>query len=231
MDKQRRHAGAGGSRSLSQLDQKRRFETSQNKDGSWGYHYKYSGGEGGTPAMNCVALLGLAIGHGLANDAAEKTKPLILQPAEAAALVLGAPSPMTLVLALERSRQERTAREKARQETKDPKILNGFVALDKFIGNPTGKLQNLPIGNLYFLWSVERVAVLYNLKKLGQKDWYLWGAELLVANQHADGHWQDGGYHGASSTIDTCLALLFLKQANCTPPTWPARPCRSTPTS
>jgi hypothetical protein len=191
----------------------RRFETSQNLDGSWGYDYKFDGGLTGSPAMNCVGLLGLAIGHGLAYDKAEMSKTIALQPREVAALVMS-PSPFMLGQILDRDFQARLARDKARRETKDPKILTGFVALDKHIGQPTGKLENLPKANLYFLWSVERVAVLYNLKKLGKKDWYLWGAEVLVANQNADGHWQDGGYHGASSTADTCLALLFLKRAN-----------------
>jgi hypothetical protein len=68
--------------------------------------------------------------------------------------------------------------------------------------------------NLYFLWSVERVGVLYNLATIGTKDWYRWGAEILVANQQQAGHWDKGGYHGADPTIDTCLALLFLKRAN-----------------
>jgi hypothetical protein len=170
----------------------RRFNTSQNVDGSWGYDYSNGGGATGKPAMNCVGLLGLAIGHGLASDEAEKKKALAPQLPD----------------------QDGLDQDNAPREIKDPKILTGFVALDKFIGEPTGRLENLPKANLYFLWSVERVAVLYNLKMLGKKDWYLWGAEILVANQNADGHWQDGGYHGASNTIDTCLALLFLKRAN-----------------
>jgi hypothetical protein len=75
-------------------------------------------------------------------------------------------------------------------------------------------MNGLPPVNLYFLWSVERVAVLYNLPTIGDKDWYRWGAEKLVANQGPLGNWDKGGYHGASPVIDTCLALLFLKRAN-----------------
>src|SRR5207302_534180 len=41
-----------------------------------------------------------------------------------------------------------------------------------------------------------------------------WGAEILVANQAENGNWDKGGYHGAKPTLDTCLALLFLKRAN-----------------
>jgi len=68
--------------------------------------------------------------------------------------------------------------------------------------------------NLYFLWSLERVAVLYNLPTIGDKDWYRWGAQVLVGNQGNKGNWTNGGYVGSTSIIDTCMALLFLKRAN-----------------
>jgi len=97
----------------------------------------------------------------------------------------------------------------------DPRIVLGFIALDANVGHPTGKDRNLPMGNLYFLWSVERLAVLFDLPTIGKKDWYRWGAEMLVANQRTEGHWSHkDGYPGAHPTVDTCLALLFLKRAN-----------------
>ncbi len=67
--------------------------------------------------------------------------------------------------------------------------------------------------NYYFLWSLERVGVAYGLKTIGDKDWYAFGAEVLVANQQNDGSW-----HGdfAICGADTCFALLFLKRANLT---------------
>ncbi len=68
--------------------------------------------------------------------------------------------------------------------------------------------------NLYFLWSLERVAVLYDLPAIGDKDWYRWGAEILVANQDVAGNWIGGMYPGNSPILDTCLALLFLQRAN-----------------
>ena len=66
------------------------------------------------------------------------------------------------------------------------------------------------IGDLYYLWSLERVAVAYDLELIGGKDWYRWGAEIIVKNQKADGGWSDV-YHGIP---DTCFALLFLKRTN-----------------
>jgi hypothetical protein len=97
------------------------------------------------------------------------------------------------------------------------RIRAGFLALSKNVGKPTGTWRNLPLKDLYFLWSVERVAVLYSLTTIGENDWYRWGAEMLIANQQKRGFWTGGGYPGASSTLDTCLALLFLKRANFIP--------------
>jgi hypothetical protein len=97
---------------------------------------------------------------------------------------------------------------------KDPASTAGFVALSKHVGKPQGRMQDLPPENLYFLWSLERVAVLYRLPTVGEKDWYRWGAEKLVANQQPPGNWNNGGYFGASPVLDTCMALLFLKRAD-----------------
>jgi hypothetical protein len=94
------------------------------------------------------------------------------------------------------------------------RIRAGFAALSKDVGKPAGKWRNQPLTDLYFLWSVERVGVLYSLPTIGENDWYRWGAEMLIANQQKRGFWNGGGYPGASSTLDTCLALLFLKRAN-----------------
>lgn len=155
----------------------RRYVTSQNIDGSWNYHYRFGGAPqheffSSVGAMTCVGLIGLAVGHGLA------------QPVRAGQLV------------------------------QDPRILKGLTALYQMIGKPSDRPINLPMQNLYFLWSVERVAVLYNLPTIGDKDWYRWGAQVLVANQQPQGNWAGGQYHGNSPTLDTCLALLFLKRAN-----------------
>jgi hypothetical protein len=65
---------------------------------------------------------------------------------------------------------------------------------------------------------MERVAVLYDLQTLGKKDWYLWGAEILLCHQHPDGYWDDEkAYPGESPIVNTCFALLFLRRANLTP--------------
>jgi hypothetical protein len=93
---------------------------------------------------------------------------------------------------------------------RDPAIQKGLSSLGRAVGKPGPP-------NLYFLWSVERVAMLYDLKTIGGKDWYAWGSKTLLANQQADGSWTDGQYPGANDFSDSCFALLFLKRSNLVP--------------
>src|SRR5262249_280911 len=66
---------------------------------------------------------------------------------------------------------------------------------------------------LYFLWSLERVAVLYGLETIGSQEWYPWAAELLVRIQRGNGSWVDPG----PGPVPTCFALLILRRSNLTP--------------
>jgi hypothetical protein len=91
----------------------------------------------------------------------------------------------------------------------DPEVEEAFKYLDPHIGTAgPGRI------NMYYLWSVERVGVLYGLEKIRGKDWYRWGVELILNCQAPDGHWIEHGYHGSSHHTDTCFALLFLRRAN-----------------
>jgi hypothetical protein len=100
----------------------------------------------------------------------------------------------------------------------DPAIEKGFAFLSQSIGKPLASTKprnrNSESINLYFLWTVERCGVLYNRRAIGGKDWYRWGAELLLDHQRPDGSWAAGGYHGSIPVLDTSFALLFLKRAN-----------------
>ena len=37
----------------------------------------------------------------------------------------------------------------------------------------------------YFMWSLERVGVLYGLETFGNRNWYKWGSDVLLASQNA----------------------------------------------
>jgi hypothetical protein len=63
----------------------------------------------------------------------------------------------------------------------------------------------------YYLYGLERAAVLAGVRNLGQHDWYREGADWLVTTQRGDGSWNSG--HGSGVLPSTCFALLFLTKA------------------
>lgn len=140
--------------------------------------------QGSSNTMTTVGLLGLAMGHGASPDI----------------IRFNPKDPKDLVV---------------KPAIEDPRIQNGLQALARNIGQPRlEKNATFPMENLYFLWSVERVAMLYDLKTIGGKDWYGWGAQILVHNQQASGAWPTAHYHGNDPPLNTCFALLFLKRSN-----------------
>jgi hypothetical protein len=85
----------------------------------------------------------------------------------------------------------------------------------------------------YYLYGLERAAILAGRVLIGQHDWYLTGARYLVGQQKGDGRWATGMLGGkdfeASDALDTAWAILFLKKA-----TRPATPIQGpvvTPTN
>jgi hypothetical protein len=116
---------------------------------------------------------------------------------------------------------------KGQQAVRAELIEKGFAALSTDIGEPTGQMsERVPQLDLYFLWSVERVGTLYGLPRIGEKDWYRWGAEILVTNQNNRGFWpptdpsrvdRKVGMSTYGPVVNTAFALLFLKRVNLTP--------------
>ena len=165
-----------------------RFRGTQNADGGWAY--QTSGPS--RPTMTCAGLLALALSHGVAQEAAAR--------ADAGSL--------------EQQQRARAAHDPGR----DLAVRAGLQVLSTVVGQPSAQTQRpvqvIPPGHAefvyYFFWSLERVAMVYDLKTIGHKDWYAWGAEILVASQNRAGAWV--GQYGAS--VDTCFALLFLARAN-----------------
>ena len=97
---------------------------------------------------------------------------------------------------------------KPRDLSKDKQVQRGLEVMAGAMDTPPpAKHPNF----LYFLFSMERVAVVYNRQKIGSHDWYLWGARQLVDTQARNGSWS-GGF--ATDAADSCFALLFLKRAN-----------------
>src|SRR5262249_52312846 len=74
----------------------------------------------------------------------------------------------------------------------DPAPQKGLDFLGKFIGEePADWAQPVPLENLYFIWSVEEVGMVYSQKEIGGKEWYPWAAHMLVVNQQPDGSWNN----------------------------------------
>jgi hypothetical protein len=91
---------------------------------------------------------------------------------------------------------------------KDIQVQRALGALNRAMEEPPPeKRPNFH----YFLFSLERAAVIYDIKKIGEHDWYVWGARKLVDTQSQNGSWAAGFERDAA---DTCFALLFLKRAN-----------------
>jgi hypothetical protein len=122
-------------------------------------------------------------------------------------------------LGLESDSKEKAAEAK-KPADQDPNIKKALDHLATFIGDAAKPWRaDAALIDVYFIWSVERVGVIYNLFKIGGKDWYSWGAEMLVARQGTDGSWVHNEYAGKGSrhfspVVDTCFGLLFLKKAN-----------------
>jgi hypothetical protein len=97
----------------------------------------------------------------------------------------------------------------------DQGLQKGLLALSSAIQPYPVKEGEVPTVRdpkaYYFLWSLERVAVALNLDTIDKKNWYDWGAEILLANQ-VNGIWNGGEYGDCAA--DTCFALLFLKRSN-----------------
>jgi hypothetical protein len=170
----------------------KRSRRTQADDGSWGYlpikNHRAS------PAMTGSGLIGLAVGHGLHTEAKKIKDDQVEKGIRALATHIGKP--------LGADRKVRVAPGRGVRRGRP-----GVVARPPVVRARTSI-------NLYFLWTLERVGVIYNLRKMDEKDWYGWGAELLLDAQKPDGFWQEGGYPGAEKMLDTCLALLFLRRAN-----------------
>lgn len=112
------------------------------------------------------------------------------------------------------------ARDRGRHiSVRDPLIQRAFLTLDHLLdryieGFYTRRTKPEKL-DLYCLWTVERVAVLYNLRRIGAIEWYPEGVKLLLPLQLEDGSWGPGGTTCLDEpTVSTSFALLFLKRSN-----------------
>lgn len=189
-----------------------RFLQTQLPSGDW----SYGENERLTPSMTCAGLLAIATGIVRRDErrAAVTTKaetkidpratrsddPFFNPPKPAA------PAPV-----------------KGTADLREAAARRGMISLARYVGthaSPRGTglfVTNSSLGtrDLYFLWSLERVAVVYDLDRIGGVDWHAAGAADLLRVQAADGSWT-GNEAERSPSVATSLALLFLCKANLT---------------
>jgi hypothetical protein len=200
------------------------FRQNQGSDGSWGY----SKPNNWRDSMTCAGLIALAAGKGVQYDESGKNKSPDGELGKDAqiqrALTFVGQRLKVLGLPLSQDRRNKLIAEKQRlsAELRDAGAgevsaienrLQDIEALlhPRVVGRGRNQLiQADAHGDLYFMWSVERVGVLFDLNTIGGQDWHAWGAEILLHFQKADGSWVD--IHG--DAVDTCFALLFLKRVN-----------------
>jgi hypothetical protein len=214
--------GVAADRSLAMAEA--RFRQSQNANGTWEYTWGKHGNVR-SDSMTCAGLLGLAVGRGLDKAPAKRRQGNFGKDAqvEKALLFLGErigrsdlqPSAEEVA----KANEELTAVKKKLTSTKlaagewaalTQRQLELQYTVNRGKGGQGRTIHANAWGDFYFMWSVERVAVVYSLKTIGGKDWYAWGSEILLARQNGDGSWRDA----FAGPIDTCFALLFLKRAN-----------------
>lgn len=188
----------------------RRFRNSQNADGGWGYQLRMM--TSSTASMTCAGLLGLGIGRGVAvlrsPSAARggKTNDFGKDPVVRRGLLfLG----NVLQPALDIGDQNNGEA----MVPQPPPVGGGrgrrggggggMMFRGSILGNAAGS-------EYYFLWSLERVAVVYSLQTIGNRDWFALGSDYLLDHQEANGSWQGNG----GPSVDTCFALFFLRRAN-----------------
>lgn len=170
---------------LAALD--KHYRESAGTDGAWGY--TVAGGQP-TPAMTCAGLMGLAMGFAVKGlkDGEKDPKP------DADAM------------------------------NKDKVLQDGL----KYLGDALvtaqqavprrefpGQVFPQELGrNLYFMWSLERVGMVYGLETIGKIPWYEWGSQVLVHTQERTGAWTCHSGHSVQQEHATAFALLFLGRAN-----------------
>lgn len=110
-------------------------------------------------------------------------------------------------------------------------IQDGFSWLDLHFSVTRNPGRAAPPWHYYYLYGLERAAVLGGRDLLGDHDWYVEGARYLVGAQRGDGSWHTGflgtSEYEANDALDTAWAILFLARA--TRPAKPIQPPAVTP--
>jgi hypothetical protein len=201
------------------LIEKRFTATQDAQTGNWPYSGAGPGGMGGgtgSPAMYCAGLIGMATAvarreeRRLKADApAPKPDPKTKPDAKPNDPFYNPPAG---------TKPEPKPNDKRPADGRDKVVQFAFAGLGQTISDQIRSGQGLlhgtgghGHGDLYFLWSLERVGVVYGMDKIGKIDWYDIGSTALVRSQSPDGTWGISNY---GAEVNTAFAVLFLSRSN-----------------
>jgi hypothetical protein len=195
------------------------FSDSQDpRTGNW----NYAGGDvvmgGGSPSMYCAGLLGMSTAVARREERRKGEPPVKpvkpkVDPAKPSDPFYNPPAPTPV----EKKGKEEAVRP---NDPRDIVVQRAFAGLGATVADQIRSGRGLLAGgmhaghghfDLYFLWSMERVGVIYGVDKIGGFDWYDIGSTALVRSQGNDGNWALGSY---SAEVNTSFAVLFLCRSN-----------------
>ncbi len=175
----------------------------------------------GSPSMYCAGLIGLSTGIARRDERRTKTERPKEPPKDSAgpAPKIDPDDPFITPVPKEKVEPKKVA-----PRPRDPidlRVQAAFLGLGSYVAELArqgrGALFLKEGGahgytDLYFLWSLERVGVIYGVDRIGGIDWYEAGAQSLVATQNRDGSWGSGEGYGPE--VNTAFAILFLSKSN-----------------
>lgn len=166
----------------------KRFRENQQTDGGWGYQFVSGPLSTTSPSMTLAGMLALAFGFGTKHKAETSFKGS--DPKNE-----GADAP------------ERPQR--ARPDLKsDVQVMKAKDYIARFMSQSFNPDHH----TVYFLWTLERVCMIYGYSQFNGIEWYDWGARVLIGLQGQNGAWHGDFVSGPN--CETAWALLFLRKAN-----------------
>jgi len=217
----------------------RRFLLTQTRTGGWPYTGPAAGAsvaivQEGSPSMICAGLLGLATGIARRQERSLKAteepapKKMPEKPKEGASTpddpFFQPPDPASPPPPKKTPEPKAEEKGKLRLDARDQAAQFAFAALGAVLHNsvrPDGRGGSAFVlggqggghgrNDFYFLWSLERVGVIYGLDVIANIDWYEAVSTTLVMTQAADGSWEVGGY---DPEVNTAFAILVLCKSN-----------------
>ncbi|HEY2909876.1 MAG TPA: HEAT repeat domain-containing protein [Gemmataceae bacterium] len=187
-----------------------RFLQTQDQNGAWAYNL---GGNAGSGSMTAAGLLGLATGVARRDSYRDKKKA-----GKEPAKKKGKANDPFFTPAAPKGEAEKKPADGAEKLRRTAPVQRGLNALGAYFaakvrGVKLERGAESPERDFYFLWSVERVGVIFGVDKIGGLDWYDVGATWLLKNQNRNGSWGPTDSPGGPE-VNTSFALLFLCKAD-----------------